>query len=63
MEDEGEYNEDSVICSRCNPKLKGSEALPRPTVGMKSPHYQHPSYPSPPILEEQATQLAAQSKK
>jgi len=62
-EDEGEFKEDSVICSRCDPKLKGYEALPRSTVGMKSPRHRHPSYRGPPIVEEQATQPAAQSKK
>jgi hypothetical protein len=62
MEDEGEFKEDSVLCPWCDPKLKGSEALPRSTVGLKSPCHRHPSYCGPPIVEEQATQPAAHSK-
>jgi len=63
IEDEGEYKEDLVICPRCDPKLKGSEALPRPTAGLKSPCHWHPLYRGPPLLEQQATQPAAERNK
>jgi hypothetical protein len=48
-EDEGEFKADMVICPRCDPKRKGSQAPLRPGQGLKSPRRMQPLNCVPPL--------------
>ncbi len=48
-EEEGEFKTDMVICPRCDPKRKGSQAPLRPGQGLKSPRRMQPLNCVPPL--------------